>query len=475
LGYNGKPEYLINQKCILNMKKLFLLFLIGSGILTGCSKILDQNPQSSLNATTAFTTPDAINAGILGIYSAMQSSAYYGTDYTLLTDLEADNLDHTGSYPTYQEVKNRLISPDNTNTTGIWNQIYNGINRANNVISSSQKITDKSFDKNAALAEAQFLRAFMYFDLMRFFGGTPSGYYSPTGQGIPLVLTPTYTAADAAAKPRVSAQAVFSQILNDLNFAIANLPASADLGRATQFAAIATKARIELYLNQFDSAAILASQVITQYSGATVNGGLCPSYAAIYSQKNQLPESIFELQFSTTNQNGLYFYYFGRDEVASSASLGNAHEPGDNRLPVNYYQGTDASGNSVNATLKYVLADGTNNIMLIRLSEMYLIHAEGVLNGSGADIITAQNDLNTVRNRAGLANTTAATVQDLETAILNENRVEFPHEAHRWFDLRRTGLAASTFNMADSTKVLWPIPQYEVLTSGNVIIQNPGY
>ncbi len=457
------------------MKKIFLIFLLCSGILAGCTKILDQKPQSSLDAITAFTTPDAINAGILGIYSSMQSSAYYGTDYTILADLEADNLDHTGSYPTYQEVKNRLISPDNTNTTGIWNQIYNGINRANNVIASSQKIKDPAFDKNSALAEAQFLRAFMYFDLMRFFGGTPSGYSSPTGQGIPLVLTPTYTAADAASKPRSSAQAVFAQILSDLDFSIANLPASADLGRATQNAAIATKARVELYLNQFDSAAALAEQIISQYSGASSNGGLTNSYAAIYSQKNQLPESIFELQFSATNQNGLYFYYFGRDEVASSSSLANAYETGDTRLPVNYYQGTDASGNSVNATLKYVLPDGTNNIMLIRLSEIYLIHAEAVLKGSAADMATAQNDLNVVRNRAGLGNTTAATIPDLETAILNENRVEFPHEAHRWFDLRRTGLAASTFNMTDSTKVLWPIPQYEVLTSGNIITQNPGY
>ena len=76
------------------------MFLLGSVMVMGCNKILDQNPLSSLAATTAFTTGPSITAGIQGIYNTFQNSSYYGTDYTLLCDLEADNLDHTGSYPT---------------------------------------------------------------------------------------------------------------------------------------------------------------------------------------------------------------------------------------------------------------------------------------------------------------------------------------------------------------------------------------
>src|ERR1700722_15687350 len=106
---------------------------------------------------------------------------------------------------------------------------------------------------------------------------------------------------------------------------------------------------------------------------------------------------------------------------------------------------------------------------------MYLTHAEAVLRGSSPDVATATSDLNMVRARSNAAPTTAVTVSDLEAAILLENRLEFPHECHRWFDLRRLGLAASTFGISDPTKVLWPIPQTEVLTSGNVIAQNPGY
>jgi starch-binding outer membrane protein, SusD/RagB family len=456
------------------MKKIFLLLLLGSVFAIGCSKILVQTPQNYLDATTAFTTAGAIDAGLLGTYNAFQNAAYYGTDYTLLCDLEADNLDHTGSFPTYQEVKNRAINPDNTNTTGIWNQIYTGINRANNIIASASAIKDATFDSTAAIGEAKFLRAFMYFDLMRFFGGTPSGYSDPSGQGVPLVLTPTYTTVNAAPHARSSAGAVFTQILSDLDYSIANMPATSDEGRANTTVAMAMKARVELYLAQYDSAAALSEQVITQLGGGA-NGGLASSYASLYTLKNVQPESIFELQFSATNTNGLYFYYFGRDEVASSDSLLAAYDPADTRLPVNFFVGTDASGNSVNATTKYDLADGSNDIMLIRLSEMYLTHAESVIRSSNPDIVTAQNDLNIVRARAGVAPTTAATVADLETAILKENRLEFPHEAHRWFDLRRLGLAASMFGISDPTKVLWPIPQTEVLTSGGVITQNPGY
>jgi starch-binding outer membrane protein, SusD/RagB family len=452
------------------MKKLFLMLLLGSVMTMGCQKVLDQNPQSSLDATTAFTTGPAVTAGLLGVYNTFQQPEYYGTDYTLLCDLEADNLDHTGSYPTYEQVKNRAITPDNTNVLNTWNRIYQGINRVNTIIADIPTIKDASFDSAGALGEADFLRAFMYFDVMRFWGGTPSGYSDPNGLGVPLVLTPTFTASDAAPHARSSAGAVFTQILSDLSYAIANIPASNDAGRANAMAATAFRARVELYVGQYDAAAADAETVIT------AAGGLAPSYPGIFLAKNVSPESIFELQFSATNQDGLYFYYFGRDEVATDSSLYYAYNSTvDARVPVNFYNGVDGSGNAVIATSKYNDPDGSQDISLIRLSEMYLIHAESVLRGSAQDVATATSDLNTVRARSNAAPTTAVTVSDLETAILLENRLEFPHECHRWFDLRRLGLAASTFGMTDSTKVLWPIPQSEVLTSGSVIAQNPGY
>jgi hypothetical protein len=452
------------------MKKLFLMFLLGSVMVMGCNKILDQNPLSSLAATTAFTTGPSITAGIQGIYNTFQNSSYYGTDYTLLCDLEADNLDHTGSYPTYEQVKNRAITPDNTNTTGVWNEIYAGINRCNTIIAAASTITTGGYDSVPSIAEAKFLRAFMYFDLMRYFGGTPSGYIDPNGEGVPLVLAPTFSAVEAAPHVRSSAGAVFAQILSDLGIAIANLPSSNNFGQANTNAAIALKARVELYIGQYDAAAADAETLISQLGPMNATGGLDPSYSDQYVSKNVQPESIFELNFSNVDQNGLFFYYYGRDEVATSPSLQAAYQPADIRLPVNYFSFDGTVGTS-----KYELADGSNDIMLIRLSEMYLTHAEGVMRGNSPNLATAIGDINVVRGRAQETLDTTTSSTQLLADILEENRLEFPHECHRWFDLRRLGLAASTFGITDTTKVLWPIPQAEVLTSGGVITQNPNY
>ncbi len=453
------------------MKKLFIIFLLGAGLTPGCNKILTQNPLNDLNSTTAFTTGPSITAGLLGAYNALQNASYYGTDFTLFADLEAGNTVHTGSFPQYTQVSERNITPDNTTIDFDWNQIYAGIGRVNTIIGSAAQINSPGFDTAGALGEAKFLRAFMYFDLMRLWGGTPSGFSNPNGEGVPLVLTPTYTAADAAPHARSTAGEVFTQILSDLTYAVANLPATNNFGQATQNAAIALRARVELYIQQYDAAAADAETIISQLSSLTPNGGLSASYASNYIVKNQQPESIFELQFDATNANGLYFYYYGRDEVATAPGLKAAYDTiNDQRYPVNYYPLAGVIG-----TAKYDLADGSNDVTLIRLAEVYLIHAESVLLGSAPNIAAAQSDVNVVRNRAGLANTTALTVPALQAEILLENRLEFPAEAHYWFDLRREGLCVSTFQMADSTKVLWPIPQTEVLTSNNVIAQNPGY
>lgn len=451
------------------MKKQFLIFLLGSVIVSGCNKILTQKPSSQLDATTAFTTGPAVNAGLLGCYNAFQNQFYYGDDYTLLCDLEADGLVHTGSYPTWEQVANRAITPDNVDVQDVWDQIYAGINRVNTIIASAPLITTGGFDSVPALGEAKFLRAFMYFDLMRFWGGTPSGYSDPNGQGVPLVLAPTYTAQEAQPHARATAGQVFSQILSDLNYAVANAPSTNALGRATSLTALAFKARVELYIGMYDSAAADAEQVMGTL------GGLSNPYPAIFAAKNQMPESIFELQFSATNQNGLYFYYFGRDEVATSTSLEQAYQPQDARLPINFYQAPDASGNEVNATQKYDNPDGSQDISLIRLSEMYLIDAEAIMRGTSQNMAAALADINAVRARAGETLDATNSPTQLLTDILNENRLEFPAEAHRWFDLRRLGLPVTMFSISDSTKVLWPIPQYEVLTSGGVITQNPGY
>jgi len=123
-------------------------------------------------------------------------------------------------------------------------------------------------------------------------------------------------------------------------------------------------------------------------------------------------------------------------------------------------------------------------VVMFRLAELYLIRAEARAQ-IGTDLVGALADVNVIRIRAGLAaNTTATTTATLMTAILKERRVEFAHEGHRFFDLKRTNLLATTIGASyfgisgtinNTFRALWPIPQREVLTSGGIIAQNTGY
>lgn len=460
------------------MKKLLLpIFALSLGI-SSCTKILDQQPQSSLDAATAYTSRQGVEAGLLGCYSSLQSGNYYGLRFWALGDLETDILLHTGTFPSFAQFANRALLADNAEITNIWSTLYNAINRTNNIIASAPGIIDPAFNVNQAVAEARFLRGLFYFDLIRGFGGSTSGYNKPGGLGVPLFTKPTLTPADAAPQARKTEAEIYTQIVTDLDFAIANLPTASVNGRATVNVANSIKARLELYRENWTSAETLASTVISQFS-TQPNGGLVAgaSYANLWLSKNQRPESIWELQFDINNTNSIAFFYYptangGRNEITSLASFGAAHEAGDLRLTTNR-----TTTSPFNKTLKYTRVPGDDHVTLVRLSELYLIRAEARARKANPDITGAQADLNVVRTRAGLPNTTALTPVDLVTAIARERRIEFAHEGHRKFDMRRynTFINLPGMTSASDWRALWPIPQRETLTSKNIITQNPGY
>ena len=183
------------------MKKLVIFLLVVTALGTGCHKILDHKrlPGAERDDGIHFRAGGRRRAA--GSIQCLQNASYYGTDYTLLCDLEADNLDHTGSFPQYEQVKNRDDQPQTIQVP----RKAPGIRSTGASIGPirlsrlSRLITDPSFDSAAAHGEARFLRAFMYFDVMRYWGGTPSGYSDPNGEGVPLVLTPTFTAVGCRA------------------------------------------------------------------------------------------------------------------------------------------------------------------------------------------------------------------------------------------------------------------------------------
>ncbi|GAB3541208.1 RagB/SusD family nutrient uptake outer membrane protein [Pontibacter brevis] len=451
--------------------KFFKVIALGLLLSSTACDPLDVEPQASLPAETAFNTRTGAEAGLVGAYSALQSANYMGLRYFVFSDLTADNAMHTGTFPSFAQIAQRNILPENVELSNMWNAIYVGINRANNLIANVPNVEDPAFNKESVLAQARFLRAYHYFNLINYFGGSTTGY-GDNGLGVPLRTEPTLTPEDAAPTARASEAEVIAQVLADLDFAIENLPESfagaAGKGRATQAAALALKSRVQLYQKNYQAAADLAQQVIE-----TDRFTLVDNYRDIYEQRNTA-EAIWELQFDPVNSNSIAFFWLptalgGRNEVSPSTSLAAAHEEGDERLNTNVLTST--------YTGKYTrISDGTDHVLLIRYAEVLLNRAEALARIGGAEnLLEATNLLNEVRERAELAPIVPLTQEALIDAILQERRVELANEGHRWFDLRRTGRAAEELNITDLNRLRWPIPQREILNAEELVEQNPGY
>ncbi len=197
------------------MKKILLFCSILTLLAPACD-ILDVEPQSSIPAGEAFKDKAGIERGILGAYSGLQSLSYYGRTYAIFSDLSADNLTHpaNATATSYSEVDNNSILPENETVDGIWSVIYDDINVANNVISQVPKIPGMTLDEqNKALGELYFIRALNHFNLLNYFGA------------IPLKTIPTIGVTEVNV-PRNPVDAVYAQIILDLQFAAQHLPAS---------------------------------------------------------------------------------------------------------------------------------------------------------------------------------------------------------------------------------------------------------
>ena len=439
------------------MKKIFFFLLILSAG-SSCD-VLDVKPQSSILASEAFKDKKGIEKGILGAYSSFQNLSYYGRTFVIFPDLAADNLDHPmdATALEYRQVDNNTILPENGSVGSLWSSLYEGINVANSVIVKVPGMADMTdAEKNKALGELYFIRALNHFNLLNLFGD------------VPLKTTPTVGTGNLDI-PRADKETVYESIIADLTFAAQNLAPSSVKVRASKYAATALLARVYLYKGDYALASAAATDVIE-------NGGYSIlDYASVFADGSA--ESIFEVDFTDLNRNRIAEYNFpkslnGRREVAPSQSILNAYEDDDGR-----YEATVAFAGALPYPVKYNdLSIGADNVIVLRLAEMYLIRAEAEARLEG-DITSIQQDINVIRARAGLLDTEASTYPELLNAIEQERRIEFAFEGHRWFDLVRTGRAIEVLNNVSSVnQTRFPIPLGEIQTNRSPgMQQNDGY
>lgn len=441
------------------MRSLLIIFIILACFITACD-VLDVKPQNSIPSDDVFKDKSGIEKGIAGSYLPFQYLSYYGRNYLIFSDLSADNLASTtdGTSVDYREIDANTILPENGGVSGIWSSAYEGINIANNVITKVPDMADMSdSEKEIALAELYFVRALNHFNLLVYFGP------------VPIKLNPTTNKEDLNV-PRAPLNDVYGQIITDLQFAETKLPVSGVKVRASKYAAAALLARVYLFKGDYALAAQQATKVIN-----SAEYELLDDYSSVFSDNSD--ESIFEIEFSTRNRNRISEYNFPKDSLAGRREV----QPTPGIIGAYVNDSRQAATFRVHKGQYYAykyndIETGADNVIVLRLSEMYLIRAEAVARQNG-NITAIRNDIDVVRDRAGLSGTSASTHAALLLAIEQERRLEFAFEGHRWFDLVRTGRATALVpSVTNINKTLYPIPSAELLANTNPDMeQNPGY
>lgn len=462
----------------MNHSKIFLISIAIIIVFTGnsCKKFIEVPPPSDqLAGDQVFTSDATATSAVVGIYSNMMSSGnlFTASSITLYTGLYSDEMSLYEPDDNRDEFINSKISQTNHSfiSTWIWAPAYKYIYTANLCIEKLEHSTGLTpAIKNTLIGEAKFIRAFCFFHLVNLFGDTP------------LTLSSDYTIN--ASLPRTAQADVYKQMILDLEDAKNLLPVAyisgADRIRPNKWASTALLARVYLY-NKNWTAAEQASSVVISSGAYSLN----PNLNNVFLKAST--EAIWQLQPVIPNWNT----WEGRLILFSTSStqptyilregLINSFEPDDTRKAA-WVGSRIFLGETINYPNKYkVYGDNapiTEYYMVLRLAEQYLIRAEArTMTGNMSGAI---EDINVIRNRAGLPNTTASDKESLLTAIAKERQHElFAEWGHRWYDLKRTNKADEILSTLkpltwDNHQLLWPVPVNQI-NANPALIQNPGY
>ncbi len=519
------------------MKKTYFILIIGVVILvSSCQKKLDQVPISTATTSTFYAQPSDFIQAVNATYNVLRG---YPDRLMELSEVRSDNI-----YPSNNDV-GRDHDPINNFAPGIapntyveegWRTDFNGIFKANTVL--EQIVKNGTYVGSTALAtrlsaEAKFLRAFFYFDLVRYYGKVP-------------VIDRTITAIEATTIPRSPVADVYALIITDLQFAVSNLPvnfsgaypgySASDVGRATKYAAEAILAQVYMTrsgpnygiegpgmgLNEWNLALPLLQDIIN--SGLFVFNPTAYSFpvpaAGIFSYSNQNPstnkEAIFDVMFFK-GQNpvlGTTFpwvlvpqNYFNSYPAGNTPANGALGAPSVSNDLLNFYAANDTRKSPTLHTTafnyngvdlhpfyrKYLDTtqiptsrfDWGINFIAVRYTDVLMLKAECILHGAPGTQGDVDAIVNQVRARGGqiaIANVTLA-------QLFDERRKEFAGEGSRWFDLQRSGNLVTIMNawrtVEDATlhkmntittnQIIYPVPQSQIDAAPGLYTQNMGY
>ena len=461
------------------------VLLISLSVLPACEDFLEiPAPTNSVTGETVFLNKGTIDKLMNNMYYNWANSSGLALQYSRSAEFFSDNAYNPTGVSFYPEMTGVLTPETSAMSGGLWGTWYTTVYGANLILEGlpdAPGITDEAV-RNAYMGAALTIRAGAHYYLARTFGDVP--------------INLTADVDENSFKPRVPVAEVYAQVIADLNEAMTLLPETSAGNKRyidNKYIPQALLARVYTTMGNWTAAETAANAII-----ASGKYQLLTNLADVfYRTSNEVVSSLGNTwAFSAAYQNRSLLGT-GFDPVntatqgsypALSEDLLNSFETGDNRKTV--WVNLENSGNYSNPDNRYfsikflhtsvpVVAGKEQDYVFIRLAEMYLIRAEARARQN--NLTGATSDLNVIRNRAGLPNTTATSQTDLINAIIKERRVEFFHEGgYRWDDLVRTGTADDVISAlpwkidCDSYQTLWPIPLAQ-LNLNNNLEQNPGY
>tara|TARA_R110002049_G_scaffold17075_2_gene66982 strand:- start:10179 stop:11615 length:1437 start_codon:yes stop_codon:yes gene_type:complete len=462
----------ICQKLLQRIKQVFVVCLVLG--LSSCSDFVEIDPpKNTLIAETVFEDEATVESALANLYYKMREDGMSSERIGLSPLLGAycDDLDYYLSSAFFIDMYTHSIVASNNTVLEWWTYAYNIIYGANDIIKGLDNSESLSQNiKDNFKGQALFVRAYMHSLLVNIYGD------------VPYIKSISYIENNTITKTNVDE--VYVKIIEDLNLAISMLSDVDSSGEnviPNKSVANALLARMYLYTEKWTLAEQTASKLISSYtleqdvSKVFLKGSpetIWQFKPDVYPQNNSLVASLFIIQripgqsFALTNS--LLASFEPNDLRQSNWTSNITSDDGLTTLHFPYkYKETF---NTTNLSLEYSI--------LFRLAEQYLIRAEARANLS--NIAGAQQDLNTIRNRAGLGNTSATNTNDLIEAILQERRVElFTEQGHRWFDLKRLGKAKQVISPIkpgwNDSNLLFPIPENELILNPNLKPQNTGY
>lgn len=478
-------------------KKLIYLNIIGLILLFGCTDLLDEDPKTFISSANFYQSESDFDAALKGIYVDVRN-------ISTERDLREVFADYNDSPESAEQTADLWKNNPSSNFWPIrygWQYPYRIVNNSNLILEALMNVELDASVASRIEAEAKFLRAFAYFQLVQLYGDIP-------------LRTEPVRSLDETRMPKSAQADVYDLIVSDLNFAETNLPANApDEGRVYKEVATALLAKTYLTtagfpLNVAANYALAKAKALEVINSPKFE--LMNDYSQVFHNNNYTAETIWAALFSPPaigNSMHTITAPTGNNTaiLLPADAFINSFSEGDQRKEWGIKDGyTNQEGNEIALRTYFnkfineeffedeISPGSARNLLgytapLIRLAEMYLIaaEAENEINGPS----NAYQYINMIRWRARVDKDNPSHVPDLSNlsedefreAVLMERKWELHLEGIAWFDLKRT----QTFNKVQQARGpslvvpigaynnTWLIPDFEI--SNNNIDQNPSY